>query len=274
MTLAEFLVWEGQQPERYEFYRGETFAMAGGSARHNRVVLNLASRIGDHLDGTSCQVFATSTKVQIPDGVLYPNVLVTCAKADAGDERTVPNPRLIIEVLSPGAKGCDKRNKFILYRTMPSLREYVLIDPARRQVEVFTLAKDGAWWLTDQTQAGELTLSSIDCKLPIKSVFKGVSRRVHWNERPRAFLQLTFSPSEEITMTLPKERTRALRLAGELLKKVMRSKECPESIRIQAETVLRHYPDAWDIASQARRYDPQSAPFCWLGPEDNPSAGS
>ena len=75
-------------------------------------------------------------------------------------------------------------------------------------------------------------------------------------------------------MTLPKERTRALRLAGELLKKVMRSKECPESIRLQAETVLRHYPDAWDIASQARRYDPQSAPFCWLGPEDGPSAGS
>ena len=179
MTLAEFLVWEGQQPERYEFYRGETFAMAGGSARHNRVVLNLASRIGDHLDGTSCQVFATSMKVQILDRVLYPDVLVTCAKADAGNERTVPNPRLIIEVLSPGAKGCDKRNKFILYRTMPSLREYVLIDPARRQVEVFTLAKDGAWWLTDQTQAGELTLSSIDCKLPIKSVFKGVSRRVH-----------------------------------------------------------------------------------------------
>ena len=75
-------------------------------------------------------------------------------------------------------------------------------------------------------------------------------------------------------MTLPKERTRALRLAGELLKKVMRSKECPESIRFQAETVLRHYPDAWDIASQAQQYDPQSAPFCWLGPEDNPSSGS
>lgn len=65
-----------------------------------------------------------------------------------------------------------------------------------------------------------------------------------------------------------------LRLAGELLKKVMRSKECPESIRLQAETVLRHYPEDWDIASQALRYDPKSAPFCWLGPEDNPSAGS
>lgn len=174
MTLAEFLVWEGQQPERHEFYRGETFAMAGGSARHNRVVLNLASRIGDHLDGTSCQAFATSMQVLIADAVLYPDVMVTCDKADAGDEQTVTDPRLIIEVLSPGTTGFDQRNKFILYQALASLREYVFIDPARRQVEVFTLAQDGAWWLTDQTQASVLTLSSIDCRLPMESVFKGM----------------------------------------------------------------------------------------------------
>ncbi|WP_157040560.1 Uma2 family endonuclease [Polaromonas naphthalenivorans] len=53
---------EEQQAERHEFYRGETFAMAGSMARHNRVVLNLASRIGEHLDGTRCQVFTTSMK--------------------------------------------------------------------------------------------------------------------------------------------------------------------------------------------------------------------
>ena len=129
MTLTEFLEWEEHQAERHEFYRGETFAMAGETARHNRVVLNLASRMGDHLDGTPCQVFAASMKVQIADGVLYPDVMVTCAKADAGDELTVTDPRLIIEVLpalSASTKGCDKRDKFILYRTLASLREYVL----------------------------------------------------------------------------------------------------------------------------------------------------
>ncbi len=176
MTLTEFLEWEEQQAERHEFYRGEIFAMAGRTARHNRVVLNLASRIGDHLDGTRCQVFATSMKVRIADGVLYPDVMVTCAKADAGDERTVTDPRLIIEVLSPGTQGGDKRDKFTLYRTLASLREYVLVDPARRQAEVFTLAQAGAWLPADQTQAGALWLSSIDCKLPMASVFKGVQR--------------------------------------------------------------------------------------------------
>lgn len=58
MTLAEFLAWEGLQPDRHEFYRSEVFAMVAGTARHNRVIMNLGSRIADHLDGTGCQVFA------------------------------------------------------------------------------------------------------------------------------------------------------------------------------------------------------------------------
>lgn len=174
LTLTEFLAWEEVQPERHEFFRGETFAMVGGTARHNRVILNLASRIGDHLDGTACQVFAENMKVQICEGVLYPDVMVTCGKADAGDEQSVTDSKLIIEVLSPSTRGYDKRDKFILYRTLVSLREYALIDPAKREVEVFTLADGGAWTLTDQTAAQFLTLASIDCKLAMEWVFKGV----------------------------------------------------------------------------------------------------
>jgi len=174
ITLAEFLAWEEQQTDRHEFYRGETFAMVGGTARHNRVILNLAGRIGDHLDGTPCQVFAENMKVQPAEGVLYPDVVVTCGKADAGDEQTIVDPKLVIEVLSPSTKGYDKRDKFILYRSLPSVGEYVLIDPAKRQVEVFTLTPSGAWLLTDQTGAADLTLASIDCKVSMALVFKGV----------------------------------------------------------------------------------------------------
>nr|WP_295770586.1 Uma2 family endonuclease [Rhodoferax sp.] len=174
MTLAQFLAWEENQTERHEFYRGETFAMVGGTARHNRVILNLASRIGDHLDDTGCQVFAENMKVQIPDGVLYPDVVVTCGKSVAGDEQTVTDPKLIVEVLSPSTKGYDRRDKFILYRTLPSLREYALIDPSTRQVEVYTFAEGGVWILKEQTAADVLTLASIELVLSMELVFKGL----------------------------------------------------------------------------------------------------
>ncbi len=178
MTLAQFLSWEEEQLERHEFLSGETFAMVAGTARHNRVILNLAGRISDHLDGTRCQVFTENMKVQVAEGVLYPDLMVTCGKALAGDEQVILDPQLIIEVLSPSTKGYDKRDKFILYRSLPSLREYVLIDPTKRQIEVFTLAQAGTWLLTEQTQANELTLTSLDCKLPMSQVFKGVETEV------------------------------------------------------------------------------------------------
>ena len=175
MTIAKFMAFEAVQVERHEFWRGEVFAMVGGTARHNRVILNLASSIGHHLDGSRCQVFAENMKVQLADeGVLYPDVMVTCGKAEAGDEMVVTDPNLVIEVLSPSTKGYDKRDKFILYRRLASLREYVLIDPAKRQVEAFTLADAGAWLLTDQTGLAELSLASIDCKLPMGLIFRGV----------------------------------------------------------------------------------------------------
>ncbi len=175
ITLDEFLVREDREPERHEFYRGEVFALVGGTARHNRVILNLAGRIGDHLDGSPCQVFAESMKVQIAEGILYPDVLVTCGKAQAGDEKIITDPKLIIEVLSPSTSGYDKRDKFALYRSLPSLREYALIDPATREVEVFTKSESGDTWLfKDQSKAEAMVLESLGLTLPMAAVFKGV----------------------------------------------------------------------------------------------------
>ena len=133
MTLIEFLVWEENQTERHEFFGGETFAIVGGTARRNPVILNLASRIGAHLDGIPSQDFAENMKVRIANGVLYPDVMATCGKAEAVDEQTVSDPKRIVEVLCPSFTGYDKRKKFSFYRTLASLREYAPIDPAKRQ---------------------------------------------------------------------------------------------------------------------------------------------
>jgi Uma2 family endonuclease len=50
MTLAEFMVWENQQQDRHEFYRGEWLNMVGSTRGHNRVVNNLVFRLNIHLD--------------------------------------------------------------------------------------------------------------------------------------------------------------------------------------------------------------------------------
>jgi Uma2 family endonuclease len=175
MSFADFLAWEQAQPDRHEFHRGEVFAMVGGTARHNRVILNLATALLPHLDGTPCQLFTETMKLALADEtVLYPDLMVACGGPLAGDEQAIANPKLVVEVLSPSTRGYDKRDKFMLYRSLPSLREYALVDPSSRAVEVFTWT-DAGWLLADQTGRAELRLASVALQLPQAELFKGVA---------------------------------------------------------------------------------------------------
>lgn len=175
LTLAAFLDWENAQPERHEFHRGEVFAMVGGRRSHGRVVLNLARRLAERLDGSPCQVFAESMKVQVADDtILYPDVFVTCDKADLATEMIFRAPMLVIEVLSPATQAYDRSQKFALYRRLASLREYILVDPDTRRIEAFRYTADGSWVFHDMSQDREMAVPSVACTVPVVQVFDGI----------------------------------------------------------------------------------------------------
>ena len=175
MSLDEFLAWENEQPDRHEYYQGEVFAMVGGRRTHGRVVLNLARRLGERLEGSPCQVFAESMKVQIAaDTILYPDVFVTCDKADLATEMIFRSPRLVIEVLSPSTQAYNRGQKFALYRRLASLQEYILVDPDTRRVEGFRRGGDGLWVLHDMSQDEAMECASIVCKVTLAQVFQGM----------------------------------------------------------------------------------------------------
>lgn len=174
-TLAEFLAWEEAQAERYEFHRGEVFAMGGVHRRHARVVGNLMRHLGNQLDGSPCQVFSESIKVQVGDDtILYPDVVVTCDRADLSADHIFLSPSLVIEVLSPSTESYDRGRKFTLYRRIESLREYVLVDPALRRVEAYRRTTNGAWLFMDLSSEPALALPCIECSVALDSLFQGV----------------------------------------------------------------------------------------------------
>lgn len=174
-TLAAFLEWENTQPERHEFNRGEVFARVGGKRSHGRVVLNLARRLAEQLDGSPCQVFVESMKVQVADDtILYPDVFVTCDKADLATEMIFRAPTLVIEVLSPTTQAYDRSQKFALYWRLASLREYILVDPDTRQIESLRRADDGSWVFHDMSHEDAMLAPSVGCAVPIAQMFDGV----------------------------------------------------------------------------------------------------
>ena len=175
LTLEAYLAWENEQPEKHEFHRGEIFAMVGGRRVHGAVVTNLSSLLFNALKGSPCRVFSEGMKVQpAEDTILYPDVFVTCDAADLRTEMIFHAPKLVIEVLSPSTQANDRSQKFALYRRMASLREYALVDPDTRRIEVFRIGPDGLWVLHDMSELTALTLASVGCEMKMSDVFDGV----------------------------------------------------------------------------------------------------
>ena len=175
MDLQAFLDWENTQDGKHEFHRGEVFAMVGAKRIHGLVCLNIASALKQQLKGSACRAFADSMKLRVgADTILYPDVFVTCDASDLQTEAVFTSPTVVIEVLSPSTEMFDRGSKFTLYRSVASLREYLLVDPHTREVQLFRRNSDGLFALHDLTGRSSVVLESIDCEIPSDEIYDGV----------------------------------------------------------------------------------------------------
>jgi len=174
MTLSEFLAWEDQQPERHEFHNGEVFAMVGGRRIHERVIANLSRRLGNQLEGSACQVFAAGMKLQLADDtVLYPDVMVTCDRADLRADLAMRAPTLVVEVLSPSTRRIDLYEKLLAYQSIAALHTYVIVVQDRREVSVFR--RSFGWVKETLSAEGTLGIPELDFSLPLDAIYARVS---------------------------------------------------------------------------------------------------
>ena len=174
-SLDEFIAWENEQPEKHEFVRGEVFAMVGARRVHNEVVGNAYAAFRQALKGARCKVYFETAKLQTAAGdIFYPDVFVTCDAQDLQTEQIFKSPTVIVEVLSPSTQAYDRGLKFTLYRGLPSLREYALVDPDTREVQLFRRGDDGLFTLHDLTGAPQVRFASIECTLATDDLFEGV----------------------------------------------------------------------------------------------------
>lgn len=165
---------------KYEYIAGEVFAMTGASFNHNLITSNLIRILGNRLASGPCMVLANDMRLRIEaaDACLYPDVMVVCDKPDFHDQRrdVLTNPKVVVEVISPSTEGYDRGGKFALYRSLPSLRQYVLIAQDRLGVDVFTRQAKGHWLLEsyDDRPDAEVALVAIGCTLPVSEIYAKV----------------------------------------------------------------------------------------------------
>jgi Uma2 family endonuclease len=168
--------------QRHEYLDGEVFAMTGASWEHNLIVGNLNRELSLALKSRPCFVLSNDLRVRVDRANLgtYPDVAVICGAPQFHDSRrdTVTNPILLIEVLSKSTEGYDRGGKFAGYRTLPSLRQYVVVAQDRRAVDVLTRETDQRWVLTAYDDADEsVVFEAIDCAVPMSEVYAKVELR-------------------------------------------------------------------------------------------------
>jgi Uma2 family endonuclease len=178
-TLADYFAIEEMSPVKHEFFRGEIFAMAGASVEHNLITGNLLSALKIALRETHCNVFGSDLRIATPSGLYtYPDLSVICGKVELVSKTpdTARNPVVLVEVLSEATREYDRGEKFDLYKTISTLREYVLIEQGDFSVEHFVL-KRKSWTPKKLPSLGsKLRLVSVDVEIPAAEIYRGVLR--------------------------------------------------------------------------------------------------
>lgn len=176
LTPEAYLEGEINSPVKHEYWDGEVYAMAGASDLHVTISLNVASILKNKLRGTGCRVFISDMKARIESKncFYYPDVMVSCDPRDRETPMFKSYPSLIVEVLSDSTEGFDRGDKFKNYRSLETLREYVVISQTHRQVDCFRRNADGRWELYPFQENDTVHLESVDLSIEMDALYEDV----------------------------------------------------------------------------------------------------
>jgi Uma2 family endonuclease len=178
-TPDEYLELEATADYKSEYRDGEIIPMTGGTTNHNELALNLAAALKTTLKRQSYKVYIGDVRLWIPrhQQYTYPDVMLIQGQPlyHGKNTTTVTNPQLIAEILSKSTQNYDQGDKFTAYRSIPELREYLLIDQSQFRVMQYAKTETGSWILTETTgETAILTLSTIAFEISLSDLYEGV----------------------------------------------------------------------------------------------------
>lgn len=179
-SIEEYLALEEAADYKSEYIDGEIFPMAGGSTNHNRIAGNFYAALNFAFKTEDYDVFMSDVRLWIPKKRIYtyPDVMVVYGKPEYYNNRTdtITNSRVIIEFFSASTKEYDRSKKFEGYRTIPTLEEYLLLDPNRRYIEHFSKTDDKRWSFAEYNESDEtIALASVSFEIAVADIYNKVN---------------------------------------------------------------------------------------------------
>jgi len=161
---------------RNEYRDGEIVQMSGGSINHSRIIRNLSRVLGNLLEGQPYELFHNDLRLWIPRyrRGTYPDVMVIEGEPVFNEGRSdeILNPMLIVEVLSKSTNNFDKEDKFRFYRSIPELREYVLVSQYEFLVEQYIKTESNEWLFREyEGETATVSFASVGVQMSINEIY-------------------------------------------------------------------------------------------------------
>ncbi|MDG4557506.1 MAG: Uma2 family endonuclease [Candidatus Contendobacter sp.] len=176
LSVEDYLAFEERSEIKHEYINGEIYAMAGASTRHNRITLNLASRLMGHLRGSPCEVFVADVKLHLKElevQIFYYPDLMVCCDPDDRDPYYRTRPCLLVEVLSNETARIDRGEKLFAYARLDSLHAYLLLEQDRIGAALHW-REDSDWRRAEFSDPqAELTLPCAGLTIRLAELYEG-----------------------------------------------------------------------------------------------------
>ncbi|MDB9437403.1 Uma2 family endonuclease [Dolichospermum lemmermannii CS-548] len=179
-TPEEYLELEEKSEFKNEYIDGEIIHIAGGTTNHNEISGNFYLHFKLKMRNQNYKIYMGDVKLWLQRYQIYtyPDIMVIQGEPIYQGTGTtqVTNPLMIVEVLSKSTINYDKTDKFRFYRSLPELKEYIMINQYEYFIEQFAKNAEGQWVLTEYESVNDiLSLKSIDFQIPFSDIYEGVN---------------------------------------------------------------------------------------------------
>ncbi|MBX3231918.1 MAG: Uma2 family endonuclease [Labilithrix sp.] len=177
VSLEDFLEMEPEDGVRLEWCAGIVHAMSGGSPDHSRLGARVIGALLS-IAGEDCTVFDANADLWVDAAQFFgrADASLVCGALQVHSVKrgnrtlgeAITNPVVIVEVLSPSTETRDRGEKFVAYKQLMSLEEYVLVSQDQRHVEVRRRTSGG--WRSDVV-AGEGTIAIHGAPVDLDAIY-------------------------------------------------------------------------------------------------------
>jgi Uma2 family endonuclease len=181
-TYADYVALEMVSTGKHEFLDGEIYAMAGGSEEHSALAAEMVRVLGNAVGDRPCRVHTSDLRIYADAAGLatFPDASVICGplqQHEASPTATALNPTIFVEVTSDSSEDYDLGLKFECYRTIPTLREYVVVSHRERRITVNVRGVDGTWSTQIATTGGRVAVPSLAADLVVDEIYRNSAVR-------------------------------------------------------------------------------------------------